>query len=61
MDVYDNFSEQLTEYFKMLCAGLAGNPHMVGATILALSSVLFNFKGIGWVVKKSYVYLIIIF
>ncbi|MBW0482852.1 hypothetical protein O181_022567 [Austropuccinia psidii MF-1] len=34
----------IEEYFKMICAGLAGNsPHMISATITALSRVLFEF------------------
>ena len=34
------------EYLKMIAAGLAGtSPHMISATITALSRVVFEFKG----------------
>jgi ribosomal RNA-processing protein 12 len=36
----------LEEYFKMVSAGLADtNPHMVSATVTALSRLLFHFRG----------------
>ncbi|XP_052226276.1 RRP12-like protein isoform X6 [Dreissena polymorpha] len=34
----------LEEYFKMVMAGLAGSPQMIGATLLALTRIMYQFK-----------------
>ena len=39
------FSDGLQEYFKMVLAGLAGSPQMISATLLALTRILYEFKG----------------
>ncbi|XP_076363846.1 RRP12-like protein isoform X2 [Tachypleus tridentatus] len=36
--------ETLTEYIQLLLGGLVGTPHMISATILSLSKVLYEFK-----------------
>ncbi|XP_063963855.1 RRP12-like protein [Lytechinus pictus] len=36
----------VSKYLEMLAAGLAGSPHMVSATVLALTRILFEFKDI---------------
>lgn len=45
------FSDQprevcVSKYVEMLAAGLAGSPHMVSATVLALTRILFEYKDI---------------
>ncbi len=39
------FTVSVGRYVEMLSAGLAGSPHMISATILGLSRVIFEFKG----------------
>lgn len=34
----------LEEYFKMVMAGFAGSPHMISATLLALTRIMYEFK-----------------
>ncbi|XP_071507435.1 RRP12-like protein [Diadema antillarum] len=36
----------VSKYLEMLAAGLAGSPHMVSATVLALTRILFEYKDI---------------
>jgi len=37
----------LEEYFTMIAGGLAGaSPHMISATITAISRLVFEFKGL---------------
>ena len=41
-----NVPASLEEYFTMVSAGLAGStPHMISASITALTRILFEFKG----------------
>ena len=40
-----SFAEALNRYFQLLLAGLAGSVHMISATELALTRVLYEFKG----------------
>ncbi|XP_023218874.1 RRP12-like protein [Centruroides sculpturatus] len=40
----ENPSEGIKIYIEVLLAGLAGNPHFVGATVLCLGRVIFEFK-----------------
>lgn len=39
------YLEALYDYFKVLLAGFAGSPHLISATILAIGSVMYEFKG----------------
>ena len=39
------FSDALRHYISLLMAGFAGNPHMIACTVLALSKLIFDFKG----------------
>ena len=39
------FSEGLQDYFKMVMAGFAGSPQMISATLLALTRIMYEFKG----------------
>jgi ribosomal RNA-processing protein 12 len=40
------YSDQLEEYFRMILGGLGGTtPHMISATILSISHLLFEFSG----------------
>ena len=45
MVLFCYFSDGLQEYFKMVLAGLAGSPQMISATLLALTRILYEFKG----------------
>ncbi len=38
------FAEALKQYFQLVLAGLAGSAHMISATELALTRILFEFK-----------------
>ena len=40
--------EVMKQYFEMIMAGLAGSPHMVTCTVMALTRILYEFKGILW-------------
>ena len=37
--------DSLCEYMQSIMAGLAGTPHLVAATILALTRLVYEFKG----------------
>lgn len=39
------FSESVTEYLTRVLAGLAGSTHMVAATIISLSRLVYEFHG----------------
>ena len=39
------FIDSLCEYMQSIMAGLAGTPHLVAATILALTRLVYEFKG----------------
>jgi hypothetical protein len=40
-----NYTGVLEEYFKMVMAGFAGSPQMISATLLALTRIMYQFKG----------------
>ena len=40
-------AESVTQYMKVVLAGLAGSPHMVSATVISLSRLLYEFHGRG--------------
>lgn len=42
----DNREDAITELFEMMMAGLAGSPHMISATMLALTRIIYEYKGI---------------
>lgn len=39
--------ESVTQYMKLVLAGLAGSAHMVSATVISLSRLLYEFHGRG--------------
>ncbi|XP_045190399.2 RRP12-like protein [Mercenaria mercenaria] len=41
----NNDNAVLEEYFKMVMAGFAGSPQMISATLLALTRIMYQFKG----------------
>ena len=43
--VYVYLLEALKDYFVVVLAGLAGSPHMVSATLLSLSRLVYEFHG----------------
>ena len=45
MDYFLSFIDSLCEYMQSIMAGLAGTPHLVAATILALTRLVYEFKG----------------
>ena len=46
-------SEAVSDYFLTVLAGLAGSAHMVSATLLALSRLVYEFHGKSLSLSKS--------
>ena len=45
--VYDPANASINEYMTMVAGGLAGaTPHMISATVTAISRLVFEFKGL---------------
>lgn len=46
--------EAIHQYIVMIMAGFAGNPHMIACTVLALSTLVHDHRGIFTVVTLIY-------
>jgi len=44
-------SEAIHQYIVMIMAGFAGNPHMIACTVLALTKLVHNHRGIATVLR----------
>lgn len=53
LNLYAIILESLTEYFHCVLAGLAGSPHMISCTLLALSRLVCEFHGVHYLGSLS--------